>query len=236
MNDLSNDFLSHEVNSSDDHAPSSDRDNEPNTSVATPPINVGTIDSDTSSDKTEEHVLCDVEEIVSEDEDRQASILSPSTAVITLTQTLTTSSTCDITDTIRKPPSKSSASDTVISEPVYSNSSDPEIAAACTTNPAQPDDPDLVGELAQGLASVTLQSNDPALYAQSGLTPATINVLVKVPCHPDKDYSFPKTNGRQFSAKWFSRELPELCSGIAISVECWTHTLEVSGSMPGRAE
>ena len=40
LNDLSNDFLSHDVNSYDDHAPICYHDNEPNTSVtsvATPP-------------------------------------------------------------------------------------------------------------------------------------------------------------------------------------------------------
>ena len=37
VNDLSNDFLSHNVNSYDDRAPISYHDNEPNTSVATPP-------------------------------------------------------------------------------------------------------------------------------------------------------------------------------------------------------
>ena len=37
LNDLSNDFLSHDVNSYDNCAPISYHDNEPNTSVATPP-------------------------------------------------------------------------------------------------------------------------------------------------------------------------------------------------------
>ena len=37
LNDILYDFLSHDVNSYDNHAPISCRDNEPNTSVATPP-------------------------------------------------------------------------------------------------------------------------------------------------------------------------------------------------------
>ena len=37
LNDISNDFSSHDVNSYDNHAPISYHDNEPNTSVATPP-------------------------------------------------------------------------------------------------------------------------------------------------------------------------------------------------------
>ena len=37
LNDISNDFLSHDVNSYDGRVPISYHDNEPNTSVATPP-------------------------------------------------------------------------------------------------------------------------------------------------------------------------------------------------------
>ena len=37
LNDLSNGFLSHDLNSYNDRAPISYHDNEPNTSVATPP-------------------------------------------------------------------------------------------------------------------------------------------------------------------------------------------------------
>ena len=42
LNDLSNDFLSHDVNSYDNHAPISYHDHEPNTSVATPQVYVFT--------------------------------------------------------------------------------------------------------------------------------------------------------------------------------------------------